>query len=216
MEALVSSLLILHITAGAIGLISGTINIARRKGDRLHKVIGIIFFYAMMVVGFSAIVLSLFNPNHFLTIVGVFTIYMVGTGFRYIQLRLAGVDNDPKALDWVMTYGMGLAGVLFLALGINALIQGNTFGIVYIVFGSISLLFVRTDLANYRGKAKARNYWLLAHLQRMIGGYIAALTAFLVVNVDNFPPILPGVVYWFLPTVVLTPLIILWSRKYSM
>jgi hypothetical protein len=114
-----------------------------------------------------------------------------------------------------MTYGMGLAGVLFLALGINAMVQGNTFGIVYIVFGFISLLFVRTDLSNYRGKASTRNYWLLAHLQRMTGGYIAALTAFLVVNSSSLPSFIPGVVYWLLPTAILTPLIIRWSRKYA-
>jgi uncharacterized membrane protein len=95
MESIYTPLLILHITAGAIGLITGTVNLARRKGDKPHKLWGLVFFYAMMATGFSAIVLSLINPNHFLTIVGVFTIYMVGTGFRYIRLRLAGVDNDP-------------------------------------------------------------------------------------------------------------------------
>jgi uncharacterized membrane protein len=215
MNSLFTFLLIIHIAAGAIGLITGTINLINRKGDRLHKRIGFVFTYAMIAAGISAIILSILHPNYFLTMVGVFTIYMVSTAYRYIRLRLTEVDNDPKAFDWLLTVSMGLAGLLFISLGVKTLMASHTFGIVYIVFGLISLLFVRTDIKNYRGKAAHRNYWLLAHLQRMTGGYIAALTAFLVVNSDYFPSMIPGVVLWLLPTAVLTPLIILWSRKYE-
>jgi type IV secretory pathway component VirB8 len=45
----------------------------------------------------------------------------------------------------------------------------------------------------------------------MIGAYIASITAFLVVN----NTILPGVVAWLLPTAVLVPVLIKWSRKYA-
>jgi uncharacterized membrane protein len=216
MEAIFTPLLIIHIVCGAIGLITGTINLLRRKGDQMHRAIGRIFVNAMLLTGFSAIALSLLNPNHFLTIVGLFTIYMVGTGFRYIRLRLNQVDNDPKTLDWVLTYGMGITGVVFVALGVLALIKGNALGMVYVVFGVISLLFVRRDMMNYRGMGVERNYWLMAHLQRMTGAYIAAMTAFLVVNADYLPSFVPGLVYWLVATAVLTPLIVTWSRKYRL
>ena len=216
MESIFTPLLILHIIAGATGLISGTINLIRRKGDKLHRLVGKIFVNTMLLAGFSAIALSILHPNYFLTIVGVFTIYMVSTGYRYIRLRLNEVDNDPKALDWLLTFGMGLAGVLFLVYGGKALIDGIFFGSVYIVFGFFGLLFVRADLINYRGKSKDRNYWLMAHLQRMTGGYIAALTAFLVVNSNSLPFPIPGVVYWLMPTAVLTPMIVQWSRRYRL
>lgn len=215
MDSLFTVLLIVHIANGATGLIAGTINLIRRKGDLLHKRIGLVFTYAMVIAGTSAIFLSILHPNYFLTIVGVFTLYMVSTAYRYIRLRLTEVDNDPKTFDWILTGGMGLAGLLFIFLGVKTLISSNTFGIVYIVFGCVGLLFVRADFKNYNGKAEQRNYWLLAHLQRMTGGYIAALTAFLVVNTDNLPFSIPGVVLWLLPTAVLAPLIIIWSRKYE-
>jgi uncharacterized membrane protein len=215
MDTLFTFFLILHIANGSTGLITGTINLFRRKGDTLHKRLGVVFTVAMLLAGSSAIILSILHPNLFLAIVGVFTIYMVGTAFRYIRLRLTEVDNDPGALDWLLTIGMGTAGIAFLFLGGKALYSGNTFGIVYIVFGFIGLLFVNGDLKNYSGKSRHRNYWLLAHLQRMTGGYIAAFTAFLVVNADRFPTVVPGVVFWLLPTIVLTPLIIFWSRKYQ-
>lgn len=216
MDSLITFLLIVHIANDAMGLIAGTINLIRRKGDLLHKRIGLVFTYAMMLTGISAIVLSILRPNYFLGIVGVFTLYMVSTAFRYIRLRLTEVDNDPKTFDWFLTGCMGLAGLLFIFMGVMTLLSTDTFGIVYIVFGLISLLFVRADFNNYSGKAVHRNYWLLAHLQRMTGGYIAALTAFLVVNSSYFTSIIPGVVLWLLPTAVLTPLIIIWSRKYEL
>ena len=215
MEILFTILLILHITGGSIGLITGVINMVRRKGDVLHKRVGRFFLYAMITASSSAVVMSLLHPNPFLMIVGLFTIYMVGTGYRYIHLRLMEVDNGPKNLDWILTYGMGVAGILFVILGIIEFLKGNIFGIVYLVFAGIGFLFIKMDFDNYKEKSRHKNYWLLAHLQRMIGGYIAALTAFLVVNADHFPKVIPGMVYWLLPTVILTPLIIYWSRSYS-
>ena len=215
MDQLFTAILILHIASGGTGLITGTINLMRRKGDKLHNRLGLVFTYAMISAGSSAIVLSLMHPNYFLFIVGVFTLYMVSTGYRYIRLRLEGIDNDPKALDWVLTGSMAIAGIGFLFFGAWQLYKGVNFGIVMLVFGLIGMLFVRQDLKYYRGKSEVRNYWLLAHLQRMTGGYIAALTAFLVVNANNFPPIMPGLVYWLLPTAILTPMIIFWSRKYK-
>jgi uncharacterized membrane protein len=214
MTLLTTILLILHITSGSIGLITGTINLLRRKGDALHRKTGTLFTWAMILAGISAITLSILRPNYFLTIVGIFTLYMVGTGKRYIQQRRSEVDNDPAALDWILTIGMAITGVVFIALGLLQLIGKEMFGIVYVVFGAIGILFVRTDLKNYRGKAMDRNYWLLAHLQRMTGSYIAALTAFLVVNADKLPAFIPGMVYWLLPSAILTPLIIQWSTKY--
>jgi uncharacterized membrane protein len=215
MNILFKAFLTLHITGGTVGLFTGTINLVRKKGDKKHKLTGKIFTYAMLTAGFSSFALSIIHPNYFLFMVGVFTIYLVGTGNRYIYLKLLGSYQRPTVIDWTITLGMLLAGLLFIALGIKNLITHNNFGIVFIVFGGLGLFFVKTDFDNYRGKLKTKNYWLLAHLQRMTGGYIAATTAFLVVNAQYSPIVLPSVVVWLLPTVILTPLIISWSKKYK-
>jgi len=70
---------------------------------------------------------------------------------------------------------------------------------------------VYQDFRNYKSQNSIKNFWLLVHIQRMIGSYIAAATAFLVVN----NTILPGIVAWLLPTVILVPLIFKWSNKYK-
>ena len=87
MEMLFKVLLMLHIIGGGVGLLSGTINIIRKKGDKKHKLTGKFFMYGMLLSGLSALVLSVMHPNYFLFIVGVFTLYMVGTGERYLFLK---------------------------------------------------------------------------------------------------------------------------------
>jgi uncharacterized membrane protein len=215
MDIVFTTFLTLHIMGGAIGLFTGTINLARGKGDKSHKLVGKVFSSAMLTAGISSLVLSILHPNYFLFMVGVFSVYLVGTGHRYLYSKRLGSGEKPKRIDWAITIAMLLASLLFIGLGIEHLVAHNNFGIVFIVFGGLGARFVKTDFDNYRGRVTAKNYWLLEHLKRMTGGYIAAVTAFLVVNAKYSPIVLPGVVFWLLPTVILTPLIISWTRKYK-
>ena len=212
MEILFKTILVLHVAGGATGLIAGTTNIIRKKGDRLHRLVGKCFLFSMLTAGFSALLLSYMITNYFLFIVGVFTIYMTATGRRYISIDKTG--KAPGAIDWVLTIFMLMTAVVFLGLGVIRLIEKETFGIVFIVFGYIGFRFSLIDISNYLGKNKAPNYWLTGHLQRMTGSYIASLTAFLVVNSKYLPAIFPSFVVWLLPTFLLLPFIFIWTRKY--
>ena len=214
MDFVFKIILTLHILGGTVGLITGTINLVRKKGDKKHKLIGKIFAYGMYIAGFASLALSILHPNYFLFIVGVFTIYLVGTGNRYIYLKMLANDQRPTIIDWVLSVGMLLSGLVFIGFGTYHLINGNNFGIVFSVFGLIGLSSVKADFNNYKGKSKEKNYWLLAHINRMTGGYIAATTAFLVVNFKYIPISLPPTIVWLLPTLILMPLVFFWTKKY--
>ncbi len=213
MEKLFSILLILHIISGGTGLITGTINLVQKKGGKRHRKVGILFVIAMLSSSISALILSAIHPNYFLFMVGIFTFYMVGTGYRYIHLKMLGKNNEPDLLDWTLSGLMAICGIFLFLLGVYQLFQSNSFGWVFITFGTIGLLFVKQDWANYHAQAKFKNYWLLAHISRMTGGYIASLTAFLVVNMKYSPFALPPVLVWLFPSIILVPLIIRWSNK---
>jgi len=213
MDLLFKIILILHILGGAIGLITGSINISRPKGDKTHKQVGSVFMVAMLTAGFSSLVLSVLHPNFFLFVVGVFTIYLTATGRRSLYFKQT--QKTPQVIDWILTITMLLASIVFIGLGVIKLLKGNTFSIALIVFGVLGIRFSRTDIINYRGKSKLKNHWLTGHLQRMIGSYIAALTAFLVVNGNYIPDIFPAFLVWILPTIVLLPFIIRWTRKFT-
>ena len=211
METIFIILLLIHIVSGSIGLITGTINLIRKKGDKLHKNTGIFFLYGMLLNGISGLSMSLIHFNFFLFIVGVFSIYMVSTGQRYLSLKTILPTQKALKIDWILSVGMFLFGIGFIIYGILLLLSSNNFGIVLLVFGFISISMVYQDFKNYQGQNSNINFWLLVHIQRMMGSYIAAMTAFIVVN----NTILPGIVAWLLPTVIVTPLIFKWSRKYK-
>lgn len=211
MELFFKFLLCVHIFAGAIALVSGTLNIIRKKGDKNHKLIGKFFFYSMLVNGIFGMIMTIIHPNLFLFIIGVFTIYMVSTAQRYLSLK--GIPKGQKAqkIDWFLSILMLLFGIGFIIYSILLFLKSNTFGIVLLAFGTISVLMVVADFKNYNNKIKDNNFWLLVHIQRMTGAFIAAVTAFLVVN-NTY---LPSVIAWLLPSVIIVPLIFIWSKKYK-
>ena len=90
------------------------------------------------------------------------------------------------------------------------IILSQKINIVLSVFGTLGIIFSINDLRGFRKPEQLRKKWLQAHLGKMIGGYISAVTAFVVVN--QFFPALIG---WLGPTVIGTFFIIYWTRKVS-
>ncbi|MBK8845503.1 MAG: DUF2306 domain-containing protein [Bacteroidetes bacterium] len=130
--------LLLHIVGGSVGLLSGMLNIIRPKGDKNHKLIGKIFFISMLTAGTSSLVLSCLHPNYFLFMVGVFTLYMVGSGQRYLKHKQQD-KLGSKQIEWTITILMLLAGLLFIGIGVLTIIKSNLFGLVFMTFGSLGL-----------------------------------------------------------------------------
>lgn len=211
MEFVFKIVLIIHIIAGCISLSTGTINLFRKKGDTLHRKVGIFFFISMIVSAIAGFILALLHTNVFLLIMAVFSFYLTTSGQRYLKLKRIDKGQEPKVFDWMLTLTMAVFAVAFILYGFYEWANNNTIGIVLLVFGSISMLMVKKDFTTFRGTIIHRNYWIMLHIQRMTAAYIASLTAFLVVN-NTY---LPALVAWLLPTVIFTPLIIYWSKKYT-
>lgn len=201
-------LLGIHILSGSLSLLLGVYLLVAKKGTRIHKKIGRIFFYAMLLTAVVALPMSYIHPSYFLFLIGFFTIYMLLTGVRYLKIRS---PKDVRLIDWILTIGISLFALFFVSIGIRNLMNGNSFGTVFLVFGSLGWLFAYQDFKNYRGQSGIRNFYLTTHLQRMTGSYIASSTAFLVVN-NTF---LPAALAWLLPTLLIVPLIVRWSGKYK-
>jgi uncharacterized membrane protein len=208
MENIFKVLLAIHILCGGISLISGLFVMANRKGDKRHKIVGKIYFWSLLINSLSAIPMSYIHPNLFLFIVSIFTIYMLVTGFRFLNIKTL---EQVKKADYIFMVLMLIAGLTFVIWGSLLVIQSKNFGIVLIVFGLLSLNFVRQDYNTYRGRSKYKNFSLVLHIQRMAGSYISSVTAFVVVN-NTY---LPGVVAWLLPGIIIAPLIVKWSRKHQ-
>jgi uncharacterized membrane protein len=201
-------LLIIHIIGGFTSLVLGSIILFLKKGTKTHKKLGLIYFYSMVSSALIAMPMCYLHPNFFLFIISVFTLYMLISGKRYLyKKRISDVNN----LDWIIGLIMLLFGVAFLVYGAYILLHQQSFGIVLVVFGLLSILFVYQDFINFKGKSKIKNFWLTTHISRMMGSYIASVTAFIVVN----NTVVPDVVAWLLPGAILTPLIVKWIRKFK-
>lgn len=211
MTILFTSFLTLHIIGGTIGLLAGTFIMFRKKGDRIHQRIGKLFAYCMLAAGLSSLILATLHRNDFLLAVGVFTIFMTGTGWRYLYLKEIAKGQKIVLIDWILMVFMLIFGLFLVGLGFYYLMNKSYFGIIPLLFAWRGISFVISDYKTYKGKITLRNYWLIFHLQRMVGAYIASLTAFLVVNAPDKSGFLP----WLLPSLIVVPFIVKWSRKYS-
>jgi hypothetical protein len=198
MEQVIKIALAMHIAAGSLSLVSGPLAIGFKHGGKWHRVAGKIFFFAMMLVAATAFFLGLAHKNYFLFIVAIFSAYLVSSGYRILYLKKLDKSQKPALVDWFITATMFLFSLAFLAWGTYLAIKGNSFSLVFFTFGGISFWLVLKDRKLYRAVDLEKNFWLYAHIIKMIAGLIAAFTAFLVVNVQ----IQPGFVVWIFPSFV--------------
>ena len=203
--------LAIHIACGSAGLLAGSYIMFAKKGDKQHKLMGKVFALSMLGAGFCSFILATLHRSEFLFAVGIFTVYLTGTGWRYLYLKNIIEGQKPKTIDWLLMGFMVLGSIGFVILGIWSLIEKSYFGLIILVFAWRGISFVIHDYKTYKGKIDVKNYWLIAHLQRMTGAYIASLTAFAVVNAPNRLSFLP----WLLPAAVFVPFIVKWTRKYK-
>jgi hypothetical protein len=99
--------------------------------------------------------------------------------------------------------------------GALALVEGFRSGMVLLYpFGALTLFFGVQHTRAYFLPPPARPARIAAHLGNVLGSCIAAWTAFLVVTSSGVLPVPPWVV-WLAPTVVFTPMIVLWGRAWA-
>jgi uncharacterized membrane protein len=202
MNILLTSLLILHIVSGFTALGFGLAAILSKPGQRIHLLTGRVFYRSMLLIAFSAVLLSSFRLNLFLLLIAFFALYNNVSGYRSIRNK----SLRPSAFDWTIT-AIGL---------ITGIVMISTLNIVLLVFGSISLSLAIGDCIAYTkilgGKEAPRFAWLVKHIGMMMGAYIATFTAFVVVNIDF---VQPSWIPWLAPTAIGVPLLVYWQRKYA-
>lgn len=204
MERTISILIFIHAAFGGIALLAGLVSMIAQKGLAVHKKSGLIFYYSMLISSITAMVVA-FMPNHqspFLFAVGVFSLYFVLTGKR--ALRFKNKNPDLKIDKWISGI-MIFTGILMISLPI---IISKSVNVVLCVFAVVGIIFSFKDLILYKNPERLRKKWLKLHLGKMIGAYISATTAFVVVN-----QFLPGLYGWFIPGIVGGIFITYWLKK---
>jgi hypothetical protein len=209
-EQLFTGILWIHIISGSLALIAGPIAMFNQDGGKLHRKSGIIYFYSMMVIFVSSIILSIARENLFLFMVGIFSCYLVMTGYRALKLKMLHRGQKAEKIDWFILIISLFAGIGLMMMGVWLYFsKDNSFGLVPFIFGGVMLMGVKEDYNRFTVPPTEKNHWLLKHIAGMMGGYIATLTAFLVQNVNTDP----SFIAWLAPSVLVTPIIIYSTRK---
>ena len=193
-----------HAFLGGIALFSGMISLIAKKGKILHRKSGKVFLLSMLSSALTALIISIL-PNHesaFLFSIGVFSSYLILTGYRAISYKSKNVNlTIDKIISWTMIV------LAFLMIFYNPIFN-NKVNIVLTVFGIVGLFLSIRDLILYKNTERLTAGWLKLHLGKMIGGYISATTAFVVVN-DFFPSFYG----WFIPGIIGGFYITYWMNK---
>jgi hypothetical protein len=205
-EELYPFLRVLHIIAGGLCLLLGPAAMLTLKGGRWHLLWGRIFFWSMFAVALSAALMTFIHPNQFLLLIAGFSFYLAFMGYRAVRLRRSG--GSGTALDWLVGLVAMVASLLLLGEALRD-IQRGAFD-PGLVFGPLGLLLSGSELLRLREPEPQRGGWWRRHIIGMLAAYIAAVSAFSVVNMTFLPPL----VAWLWPTALGTPLIAWSVRRY--
>jgi hypothetical protein len=176
-----SPILIGHICAGSLGLVSGTAAMSFRKGSPRHVLVGKIFVASMLTMAVAAVYLAIVKhqPNNIGG--GILTFYLIGTAWLTARRR----DLETSRLDWVVLLISLVLGVLTWMNGIKIVRSGASsqdgvpVGMTFFM-GSVMLLAAAGDLRMRVGNGVLGAKRIARHLWRMCFGlFIAAGSFFL-------------------------------------
>jgi len=208
----VTILISIHATLGGIGLLTGIVSMASRKGKRVHKSSGKVFSYAMVLSSLISIPVC-FMPGHenmFLFAIAVFTIYLVLTGQRALLYKLKNLKTVSKWKDWFLSSIMLCFGLCLIIEGAFKILYPNGPTVLFLFFGAVSVFLSIQDMRFYLNKNISSTEFVQRHIGQMSGAFIASFTAFLSAGLQ-----LKHWLVWILPTVFISFWITYWIRKYK-
>lgn len=205
--------LIVHISAGAISIVTGFIALFAAKGAPTHRQAGILFVYAMLVMGMmGATTAALWNRALFVNVpAGLVAAYLVITGLATVR-----PDSRFAARDWtkaLMVVAL-LVGSYNAYFGVVALTNEThrVFGLPpfpYVTFGIVGLLCAYGDLYVLRNGPRTGAARLGRHLWRMSWALFIAAGSFFLGQAKVIPKPIR-----ILPLLAIPPLLVIVAMIY--
>lgn len=199
-------LIYIHAGLGGIALLSGFGAGVTIKGGEFHKRFGAIFHNTMLASIVISLVVAMlpghFNP--FLFSIGIFSAYATRMGKRVLKTHR---PDFYVMQDRILIIIMAINSLAMIFVPIVYLGQINW---ILFIFGIMGIISAYIDWQLFQDLEKIHTNRVRLHLNKIIGGYIAAITAFIVVN-----KLLPGYWAWFFPTIIGTIYAIYWNRRHA-
>ena len=206
-----SPLLFIQILGGVLGVLFGNVALLMRKGSRLHRTFGTVFFASMPTMSTVAAFQALIQSVMINVIVGVLTFYLVATAWLTAR-RAAGKAHsvDYAALLVAVTVGVGaVAYGLKVANSPTPLGDGSPAG-SYFFFGSVALFAAALDVRMLVPGGIAGAHGIARHLWRMCFALWIAATSLFLGQPQLFSDSVRKSNILFAPSVIIAVLLIFW------
>jgi len=182
-------LLPIHIAAGGLAIVLGTIALSVKKGGTIHRRSGMLFVYAMLVMGTTASILEFLKSAAATNVIAaLMSIYLVGTALTTVRPP----SRWTRAINVAaLTVAAGLAFVLILG-GVKAVntpglsggrVPFRTIGVMSFILATVLLLAAAGDVRLMRfgmlrgGRRLARHLWRMCFALFIAAGSFFSIRA---------------------------------------
>jgi len=211
-----NTLLWAHIAGGAIGIVTGVVALASRKGQRVHRAAGSVFFLAMFVAyaigaGVAPFLEAGQRPNF---VAGIMALYLLVSGVMAARLRDVKA-GAPEVIGFIVAVSITVAGVIFMRMGAaspSGTVDGSppqafllfTIAGAFAAAGELHVL-VRKQLSNVSRIAR--------HLWRMCFSLFIASGSFFLGQMQVFPEALRNSALLYILALAPLPVMLFWLAK---
>lgn len=189
-------LLQIHIAAGGLAMALGAVALLVKKGGTLHRRSGLLFVFAMLVMGFSASILGfLKSPTDGNVFSGLMTAYFVGTALTTVR-PASPWTRRVNASALVVVVGLALGMVVSGVKAFNSPdvsaggVPFRTLGVMSFVLATVMTLAAVGDVRILRGGMPRGGPRLARHLWRMCFALFIAAGSFFSIR-ERVAKILP-------------------------
>jgi hypothetical protein len=204
-----SPILLLHILAGTLGMLSGFIAVFLRKGSRQHGLAGKVFVIAMLSLSASGVYMAVMKSQLGNIMGGTLTFYLVATAWMTARRR---ENAEPGIFDWGAFLFVSAVAACLITFGLEAAFSqtGLKYGYPawpYFYMGSVASLAVVGDVRMLVRHGISGTQRIARHLWRMCFALFIAASSIFLARQQLFPAILQrtGVLYFlsFLPLLLM-------------
>jgi uncharacterized membrane protein len=206
-----SFILLPHILAGSIALLSGAVALYLRKGSTRHVQAGTVFVVAMLAMAGSGVVMAAMAFEAETAVVAILAMYLVATSWVTARNR-HGRAGRFELYALPLPVGCALA---LLALGFDAVSnpREEVPPVGLFVFAALAALPAALDVRFLLRRRLTGAQRIGRHLWRMCAALLLAVFSFFQGQADVFPDAVRGSLFLFLPTLGTLALMIYWVLR---
>lgn len=193
---------IFHVAAGSVALASGATALIAKKGGSLHRSSGKVFFWSMLLMAVSGIILAMIPGVLITVLAGCLTLYMICSSYF-----AAHSSSVFKKRGDIAALTLGMATFIFGAALCARAMAGTTDSFdgysvpapIYFIFTAIIAIGVSLDIRILIAKKMSYLARIRRHLWRMSVALYIAASSFFEGQAQVFPEYLQGTIYLSLP-----------------